>query len=88
LTAHCLAGLPDGMFFKPKVPIWVNFGGSCDGKYWYILWLLGIFCGHLPNFVAICHILWLFGMNFPVLVCCTTKNLATLLPSYASTFSE
>jgi hypothetical protein len=21
------AGLPDGLFFKPKIPIWVNFGG-------------------------------------------------------------
>jgi hypothetical protein len=23
--------------FKPKIPISVNFGGSCFGKYWYIL---------------------------------------------------
>jgi hypothetical protein len=23
--------------FKPKIKIWVNFGGSCYGKSWYIL---------------------------------------------------
>jgi hypothetical protein len=23
--------------FKPKMPIWVNFGGSCNEKSWYIL---------------------------------------------------
>jgi hypothetical protein len=31
---------------------------------WYILWPFGIFSGH-------------FGIFFPVLVCCTKKNLAT-----------
>jgi hypothetical protein len=26
-------GLPDGMnIFKPKIPIWVKFGGSCNGR--------------------------------------------------------
>jgi hypothetical protein len=38
---------------------------------WSILRLFGIF-------LAVCHILGLFGIYFPVLVCCTTKNLATL----------
>jgi hypothetical protein len=23
--------------FKPKIPIWVIFAGSCNGKSWYIL---------------------------------------------------
>jgi hypothetical protein len=23
--------------FKPKIPVWVNFGGSCNGKSWSIL---------------------------------------------------
>jgi hypothetical protein len=32
-----ISGLPDGLFSKPKIPIWVNFGGSCYGKSWYIL---------------------------------------------------
>jgi hypothetical protein len=24
--------------FRPKIPIWINFGGSCKGWCWYILW--------------------------------------------------
>jgi hypothetical protein len=28
-------GLPDGIcIFKPKSPIWVNFGGCCNGRCW------------------------------------------------------
>jgi hypothetical protein len=23
--------------FKPKTPIWLNFGGSCNGSCWYFL---------------------------------------------------
>jgi hypothetical protein len=31
-------GLPDGMYiFKTKIQIWVNLGGFCDGRSWYIL---------------------------------------------------
>jgi hypothetical protein len=37
--------------FKPKIQIWVNFGGSCNGRGWYILWFIlqsfVIFYGHL-----------------------------------------
>jgi hypothetical protein len=33
---------------------------------WYTLWTFGIFCSTY------------FGIFFPVLVCCTMKNLATL----------
>jgi hypothetical protein len=29
-------GLPDGIF-KPKIPILVNFEGSCKERCWYIL---------------------------------------------------
>jgi hypothetical protein len=65
--------------FKPKIPIWVHFGGFYNGRIWYIIsnWYIlqpfGIFCGHLVYFV------WLFGIHiFLVLVCCTKKNLATL----------
>jgi hypothetical protein len=25
--------LPDSIFFKPKIPIWINLGGSCNGLY-------------------------------------------------------
>jgi hypothetical protein len=30
--------------FEPKISNGVNFGGSCNGKYWYIFWPFGIFC--------------------------------------------
>jgi hypothetical protein len=33
--------------FKPKIPIWVNFGGPWNGKCWYILGPYGIFYSHL-----------------------------------------
>jgi hypothetical protein len=35
-------------------------------SFWYILLSFGIFCGH-------------FGIFFPVLVCCTKYNLATVI---------
>jgi hypothetical protein len=64
--------------FKQKIPIWVNFGGSCIGRCWYILWPFGIF-------TAIWYILWPFGIFYGHLVYiyfpvrCNKKNLATLL---------
>jgi hypothetical protein len=70
-----------GFVFKPKIPIWVNFGGYWNGKCWYILCPFGLFYGNLVYFVVIWSILWPFGIFFPVLVCCTKKNLATLLCS-------
>jgi hypothetical protein len=39
--------------FKPKIPLWVNFGGPYNGKCWYILWSFGIFNGHLVYFMVI-----------------------------------
>jgi hypothetical protein len=51
--------------FEPKIRIWVNFGGSFDGRRWYILWPFGLFYGHLVYFMAIWYILWLFGIFFP-----------------------
>jgi hypothetical protein len=65
-----LTGLPDGIVSSQKIPIWVNFGGSCNGRCWYILWTFGLFCSHLVYFMVIWYI-------FPVLLCCTKKNLAT-----------
>jgi hypothetical protein len=50
--------------FKPKVPIWVNFGGPKIGKCWYIY-------GYLEYLTDIWYI-------FPVWVIFTEKNLATL----------
>jgi hypothetical protein len=77
-----LPGLPDGIFSKPKIPIWVNFGGSFDGRCWY---------GRLVYFMAIWYILQPFGIFyahliifvnlecfFSFLICCTKKNMATI----------
>jgi hypothetical protein len=50
------SGLPDGILFKPKIPIWENFVGSCNGRCWHILWPFGI-C-----------ILWTFGIFYGHLV--------------------
>jgi hypothetical protein len=45
MVARCL-------FFKPKIPIWVNFGGPLNGKCWYILLPFRIFNGHLVCIVC------------------------------------
>jgi hypothetical protein len=53
--------------FKPKIPIWINFGGSYNWRCWYILWPLGLFYGRL---VFLCHLWWFvtyfshFGMLY------------------------
>jgi hypothetical protein len=39
--------------FKPKIPIWVNYGGPYSGKCRSILWSFGIFYSHLGYFMAI-----------------------------------
>jgi hypothetical protein len=39
--------------FKPKIPIWVNFGGPWNGKYWYILCTFGIYYCHFVFFIVI-----------------------------------
>jgi hypothetical protein len=44
------------------------------GKFWYILWSFGISYDHLVHSVVLWYI-------FTVLVCCTEKNLATLIAS-------
>jgi hypothetical protein len=33
--------------FKQKIPLWVNFGGSCNGRCCFILLPFDIYCGHL-----------------------------------------
>jgi hypothetical protein len=47
--------------FKPKVPIWVNFGGPWNGKCRHILLLFGIF-------TAIWYNLWPFSIVYGHLV--------------------
>jgi hypothetical protein len=41
--------------FLPKIQIWVNFGGTCNGRCWYILRPIGLFYGYLVY-------LWPFGI--------------------------
>jgi hypothetical protein len=50
--------------FKPKIQIWVNFGGSCNERCWYILWTLGLFCGLLVYLMDIWYSSWYFGYIF------------------------
>jgi hypothetical protein len=45
---------------KPKIAIWVNFGGSCNGRCWHILLTYGLFYSHLIYFGYIWYILWYF----------------------------
>jgi hypothetical protein len=68
---------------KPKIPIWVNFGGPWNGKGWYILWPFGI----LRSFVIFYGDLVFqlqFGIFSPILVYCVKKNLATLFLTLAT----
>jgi hypothetical protein len=63
--------------FKPKIPLWVNFGAVCNGRFWYIfghvayftanlciLWSFGIFCGRLVYFVVVWYIFPRFGLLY------------------------
>jgi hypothetical protein len=43
--------------FQTKIHIWVNYGGSWNGKGWYILWQFRIHLGHLVYFMVI----WYFS---------------------------
>jgi hypothetical protein len=50
--------------FEPKIPIWVNFEGSYNGRCWYILQPLGLFYGHLVYFGAT----YIYGVIYSYLV--------------------
>jgi apolipoprotein N-acyltransferase len=79
-------------FSNQKSQCGLNSEGSCNGRCW-------LFCGHLVYITAIWYILlplvyfMVIWYIFPVLVCCTKKNLATLLnprwqpENFASSFS-
>jgi hypothetical protein len=56
------AGLPDGLFSNQKSKFWVNFGGSCNGRCWYILRTLGPSYGLLLDFMDIWYTSWKFGI--------------------------
>jgi hypothetical protein len=51
-----VAGLPDGIFSSPKY----QFGGSSNGRCWYVLRPFGLFYFHVVYFVAIWSILLTF----------------------------
>jgi hypothetical protein len=67
------------VYFQTKIPSRVNIAESCNERCWYIVGPFGQFYGYLVYFVVICYIMWLSGIFFAVLVCCTKKNLATLV---------
>jgi hypothetical protein len=56
--------LPDGFIFKPNIPIWVNYVGSCNKRCWSILWLIGLSYGHFVYFVAIWYVFPRFGLLY------------------------
>jgi hypothetical protein len=65
-----------------------KFGRALDWKMliyfmaiWNILQTFGIFYRHLEYFTDVWYNLCSFGNFFPVLVSCTKKNLAILVPS-------
>jgi hypothetical protein len=68
--------------FQTKIPIWVNFGGSCNGKARCILRPFGVFYCNWKYLMVVWYILSSFGIFFPVLVFCAKKNPAT--PTTAS----
>jgi hypothetical protein len=73
------AGLPDGLFNTKNTnfyTLWKTLGRvECAGM---ILSICDIFI-HLVYFKVTEYVLWSFGIFFPVLVCCTEKNLALLV---------
>jgi hypothetical protein len=58
--------------FKPKIQIWVNFGGSCNG----------IFYGHSVHFTVFCYILRTF------LVCIVCGNLVHIFFRFGILYRE
>jgi hypothetical protein len=70
--------LPDGMHISNQKS---QFGSILEAL---AVEDVGTFYGHLVHFTFIRYSLWPFGVYilcifFPVLVCCTKKNLATLI---------
>jgi hypothetical protein len=57
-TLHIKPRVARWFVFKPKIQIWVNFGGTCNGRCWYILWTLGLFYSLLLYFMDIGYSSW------------------------------
>jgi hypothetical protein len=50
--------------FQTKIPIWVNFGVTCNKWCWLILWPFGLFYCNYENFISIWHTLRSFWYIF------------------------
>jgi hypothetical protein len=59
LCSSVLARVARWHSFKPKVPIWVNFGGPYNGRCWHIFWQFGLLYLH-PFGVFYVHLVHLF----------------------------
>jgi hypothetical protein len=69
ITLKFMSGVARWLVFKPKIPIWVNFRGSCNKTIyfvaiWFILRPFGIFRGHFVYFMVIWYIFTVFGMFY------------------------
>jgi hypothetical protein len=67
--------------FKPKIIIWVNFGGTHNGRYWYILWPFGLYiwyilrpCGILYGYLVYSFSFWYVAPRKICATLCQTKN--------------
>jgi hypothetical protein len=63
------SGVARWFIFRPKIVIWVHFGGSCNGRRcWCILWPFGLFYGHLIYFMDLWYryfvVIWYFFPPF------------------------
>jgi hypothetical protein len=58
--------LPDGMYIlKQKIPIWVNFENSFNGRGWYVYGHYVYFMyGQIVYFMVIWYIFWSCGIFF------------------------
>jgi hypothetical protein len=66
--------------FKPKIQIWVNFGGPCNERCWLILWPFDLFYCHFVYLMVISYILWIFGYIFPILLYIVPGKIWQLCP--------
>jgi hypothetical protein len=73
LSFDCCSGLPDGCILRPKIAIWVNFGGACNRWCWYIVRTFGLLYSHLIYFMVIWYILRQFGTYIPFWYITTRK---------------
>jgi hypothetical protein len=81
------AGLSDAIFSNQKIQIWVNFGVSLEDVIYFIA--VCLFLGHkLEYFYRNLVYFMVIWYIFPVLVCFTKKNLATLNPSVCNLISH